>query len=291
LRGPKFRIVDKPSNSVRLWLIELPDSFGAKHDDREASSTTIIQILGTLLAEVSVLKSFALMDALKERFKDGLSHKLLAGLPYPMIYRNVMSREIFDSLPRSGENRLPKDWKFKIVESADLGWVGGLAPGYSEEKALRALKNRYSCYLDPVRVTVRRLAGVPEACRTFDRLRKDGWLDWHLLGAVCSVAVNFRISGNQRTDLTLEDLLKAFNEGMKKTERETDPAIPVSEFTEEALRLNMNVIMSSTLKVSGFECRQRAPDFPAIARFLGERFKYWSDDIPHENPFARPAES
>lgn len=32
-------------------------------------------------------------------------------------------------------------------------------------------------------------------------------------------------------------------------------------------------------------------DFPAIARFLGERFKYWSDDISHEDCFALPGVS
>jgi hypothetical protein len=53
-----------------------------------------------------------------------------------------------------------------------------------------------------------------------------------------------------------------------------DPAIPVSEFTQEALRLNLNMIMLSTLTVLEFECRQRTPDFRAIARLLGQRFKY-----------------
>jgi hypothetical protein len=72
---------------------------------------------------------------------------------------------------------------------------------------------------------------------------------------------------------------------MKTTEREDDPPVPAAEFSEEALRLQLNTIMS-TLKVLGFECRQRTPDFPAIARFLGERFTYWRDDIPHDDALA-----
>jgi hypothetical protein len=77
------------SNTVRLWQVELPDSLGAKHDDWKETSTKMIQILGTLLAEVSVLKSSDLTDVVTQRMKDGLSHKLLAGLPYPVIAVNA----------------------------------------------------------------------------------------------------------------------------------------------------------------------------------------------------------
>jgi hypothetical protein len=33
---------------------------------------------------------------------------------------------------------------------------------------------------------------------------------------------------------------------------------------------------------------QEAPDFPAIFRFLGDRYGYWSDDVPHDPIFDPP---
>jgi hypothetical protein len=210
VRGSAFRVVDKPSNTTRLWRVEPPDSFGAKHDDWKDASNTVIQILGTLLAEISVLKSADLLETVKRRFEDGLSHKLLAGLPYPVIHRNVMAIDTFNSLSRSGKNRLPRDRRFNIVEPADMGWVAGPGHGYSKQRAQEALKNRYSLYLEPVRVTVTRLAKLPEFCSTVQRLRKDGWLDWHVLGAVCGVAVNYRITRNRGTQASPEFLARAF---------------------------------------------------------------------------------
>jgi len=82
----------------------------------------------------------------------------------------------------------------------------------------------------------------------------------------------------------------AYRAAMKRQESETEPPIPLSEFTEQAMRFSMFPVMASTLTNLGFECRQRTPDFRAIARFLGERYKYWTDDIPHPDPFAAPAE-
>jgi hypothetical protein len=131
---------------------------------------------------------------------------------------------------------------------------------------------------------VTRLAKLPEFRSTVQRLRKDGWLDWHILGAVCGVAVNYRITGNRRTHASPEFLTRAFNEAIKTTEKENDP-LSRQPSSRKKLCVQLNTIMSSTLKVLGFECRQRTPDFPAIARFLGERFNYWRDDIPHEDLF------
>jgi hypothetical protein len=286
VRAAAVRVVDRPSNTTRLWEVGLPNSFGAKHDDWKDASDAAIQILGTLLAEISVMKSEDLLEMVRRRFEDGLSHKLLAGLPYPFIYRTVMSSETFNLFSRSGTNRLPEDRHFKVVEPTDMGWVGNLGPGYSRQKADEALANRYSIYLQPVRLTVKRIVETPGFRSTVGLLRKEGWLDWHLLGAVCCVAVNYRLTRNRRTEISPEALNKAFQQAMSRQEEDNDSQIPVTEFSEEALRLRLNTIMMSTLNIMGFECRQRTPDFAAIGRFLGERFNYWRDDIPHEDLFS-----
>ncbi|MDT7687885.1 MAG: hypothetical protein QOE46_644 [Acidobacteriota bacterium] len=43
--------------------------------------------------------------------------------------------------------------------------------------------------------------------------------------------------------------------------------------------------MLSTIKVLGLECHQMTPDFEAIEHFLRYRYNFWSDDIPHKDPF------
>ena len=64
-------------------------------------------------------------------------------------------------------------------------------------------------------------------------------------------------------------------------EDENADLVPISEFSVENLRLLLWTSMQSTLKNLGFELHQITPDFEAISDFLGERYKYWTDDIDH----------
>ena len=43
--------------------------------------------------------------------------------------------------------------------------------------------------------------------------------------------------------------------------------------------------MPSTLAVVGLESHQVTPDFRAIEEFLRHRYNYWTDDLPHADPF------
>jgi hypothetical protein len=43
--------------------------------------------------------------------------------------------------------------------------------------------------------------------------------------------------------------------------------------------------MLSTLKGLGLECHQLTPDFDGIEEFLRHRYNYWTDDLPHSDPF------
>jgi hypothetical protein len=70
---------------------------------------------------------------------------------------------------------------------------------------------------------------------------------------------------------------------MNQPEDENTEEIPISEFTEENFRIMLWTSMQSTLKNLGFELHQTTPDFAAISNFLGERYKYWTDDIDHPN--------
>src|ERR1700724_3325722 len=116
-----------------------------------------------------------------------------------------------------------------------------------------ALKNRYSLYLDPCRATIRRLAEVPEFRATVDRLRGEDWLDWHVLAAVCGITVNYRISANRNVNAAPEEMESAYKAMMNRQESETEPSIPLSEFTEQAMRFNIYLVMASTLTNLGFE--------------------------------------
>jgi len=58
----------------------------------------------------------------------------------------------------------------------------------------------------------------------------------------------------------------------------------MEEFTAESLRRQLSFSMVTTLtKVHGLILPRSTPDFEAISDFLGERYRYWLDDIEHPN--------
>lgn len=61
--------------------------------------------------------------------------------------------------------------------------------------------------------------------------------------------------------------------------------VPLRIFHEDTLLFCLCTNMLSTIKVLGLECHQMTPDFEAIEHFLRYRYNFWSDDIPHKDPF------
>jgi len=60
--------------------------------------------------------------------------------------------------------------------------------------------------------------------------------------------------------------------------------VPLGGFEEDHLRFHFRLGMLAGLGNLGLERRQERPDFPAIERLLRDRFAYFEDDIPHEDP-------
>ena len=65
----------------------------------------------------------------------------------------------------------------------------------------------------------------------------------------------------------------------------TWPQPPAFLYTYDELVWARKVAMLQVVKYWHLELRQRTPDFPAIERLLAERYGYWSDDVPHADPF------
>ena len=77
---------------------------------------------------------------------------------------------------------------------------------------------------------------------------------------------------------------KEFFDLFTSPEAPGEPA-PLRLFTEDALRKAIRFSWPSTLKVWGLELKQNPPDIQAIENLLAQRYSYWLDDCPHNDPF------
>jgi hypothetical protein len=244
----------------------------------------------SILEEISLAPRNRFYEILKNRFKEGILNKIFLGNPYETLYRAFISQELFESSDRMSKTVTESHRSLKIVENTKLPWFGGLLPGYSKELAEEHLQNRYTKLAIPIQLTLKHLSSNSEFKRIVEKLRAEGWLDWHIMSSVFSITVNYRVMVGQAMMKNLsyqntEGINKLYQEALREVEGESSVPVPFSEFTEEKLREHQRLSMISTIKVLGLECRQQTPDLDAIDHFLRHRYNYWTDDIEHTDPF------
>jgi hypothetical protein len=276
--GDRNQLEHIPSNELGQWRLTL-----STNQQREESIEIALKLATTLLEYCSLLQSDEYLNRIEIAFQDGLSHKIFFGKRYGALYKEFITRDLFEDSNRDSLNPPELNRPFSPTVHPQLSWHGALGPGYSKEAADQALKNRYENSLRPIQHTIKWLTQQPSFIDAVHLLREQGWLDWHILNAVSSIVVNYRINKeiNLRTDP--EKWKKRFMELINRPEEENAGPVPISEFSVENLRFHLHISMQSTLKNLGFELHQRTPDLEAISNFLGERYRYWKDDIYHTN--------
>lgn len=112
-------------------------------------------------------------------------------------------------------------------------------------------------------------------------LREKGWKDWHVLMAILNLVLNYRYQ-HKTNNLSMDDYFKFY---VDRPEESTDLIVPLTEFTEKNLKLNLESSMMATMTSLGFSLKGKPIKIDEVSKFLGEKFNYWNDDVPHEDIF------
>lgn len=274
-----------PSNEQISWKITLPSvevEPRKSEDDPSREEITLAAVL-RLLSHVSVLKYGDFYSKLESFLGNDLFNKAFFGARYATAYREFMGREEFETCSGQLSPQVPDD----LVEPkghAELQWNSAPGPFYSEGESLDAIRRRYENSVKPIRLTLERLAGRDHFIELVDRLRSEGWKDWHILMALTNIVVNYRVSASlppSSLDSDQDVILKYMN----REEDETSVPIPLDMVTEEAMRWGMKMGMLASLRGLGHEINIATPPFEAVSEFLRERYNYWDLDVEHDDPF------
>ena len=128
------------------------------------------------------------------------------------------------------------------------------------------------------------LASSEEFRLTAEALRAKGWLDWHIMAAIFNIVMNYRFPVG-RDDLPLEDAKSEMMRAAFRQESATADPVPIGLFTLDAMDENRQRAVLPLMKHWGLELQQKTPDIPAIEQLLADRYGYWDNDVPHEDPF------
>ena len=274
-----------PSNVGRIWNLALPSAIKNQERKTDRLQADILATASSILSEISLLPSNQFLKILEDCFRRGLSMKAYVAAPYETLFNEFVPKEIFELSEKSSHTIRGPQRKFPIKGHEELKWFSEPGPSYSKEKAGEYLRNRYLRLPIPIKYTLKQLSKNPEFMKTVEKLRAKGWLDWHIIAAVMSITVNYRVNQIQGSRKNIESHKKNFLQAMDEPETEDIPPVSLSKYSEENLRTFSQLNMLSTLTVLNLECRQHTPDFKAIEHFLRHRYNYWIDDIEHKDPF------
>lgn len=272
----KILIESIPSNELIRYKVTIPLDKKQDYSDSE-----LLSIVSVLLSDVSLLPKDQFLDHLESALRGGLSGKTLFMQRFKTLYCRFINASDFEFSDRKSKSIPQIERSFHPVLHHQLHWYSSPGPGYSKESAEEQLQNRYNHSIAPIRHTLNRLLQSPLFIDITTGLKKDGWLDWHILLSVALATVNYRINKQLDPTHNLDEYRRQFMEMLYQEEDPNLEVVPLTEFTKDKLRFHLHCSMISTLHNLDLESHQQTPDFNAISDLLAQRYNYWTDDIEH----------
>ena len=222
-----------------------------------------------LVEHVSALSTPQLEPLLDEALANVVP-KLALGRPYT-DHDMHLPAEHYATLAAVDPSELPhvqsKTQAALATASTDPG------PGYSLERDEEFVRNRYARVAERLPKTLRLLRGDTAALTTIERLRGEGWKDWHLLLSILTL-----FTSKLDPDEVLAGTRACREQGG------TEFLAP-GEITEDALRhaftmAGLAVSKTWNLNVAGVRS-------DAVLELLRRRYAFGDTDVDHDDPFQR----
>lgn len=282
------RVESLPRNDGREWVVRLSPANALNVKQYQEFKIELLTMVTLILREASLLPNTDFSMSLESAFQRGLGHILAPARPYEelaAVFAPTIETEISGC-------RFNAPWdcrEGKFLPHDELKWQCGPGPTYSRKEAEEILKKRYQSLASGLRITMVRLASSKEFHKTLQTLRSNGWLDWHILIAIFNIVINHR-NPVDLAEHSLEEGKERLTKAALQVESGADAPIPLGLLSIDNIDQHRRTAMMSLVDFWGLECQQQTPDFPAIEQFLAERYGYWDDDVPHDDPFAAPME-
>lgn len=265
------------------WKLHLTPA--ADCDPQAIHLETVGAVMHFLVSQ-SLLSQQDFSSLMERVFASGLMHKSAIVRPYDELADFLTAEQI---QVMSERPELPIGWSAPVDlvnPSGEMQWPKNLASSYEKnrEKILENIAYRYQTLPAVIGPTLTSLLANAEFTRTARRLQSEGWLDWHLLIAIANIVINHRAASRgmtltrQMTDAQREAFIAlAYTPALA-----TDPLLSPEIFDEDTLRLHLASAAAAGVATLGLTIHVGPIPSDALLEFLGERYRYWEDDTPHD---------
>lgn len=281
--GDRFHVERQSSNNVSKWSVTLPLQLPQDRDKIQDYNSYTLGIAIAIIADLSLLPSENVMSELKNLFKEGITSKVFSGNSYEVVYMDAIPGDLYEEITTLHQIDYLRSIDFSPKTHKALLWKDSLLQEYNRKEELNNIRLRYDRSVVPIRETLQKLNKDASFKEIVKRLRNDNWKDWHILMGLAMIAVNYRV--NKTGYRNSEEMKELFRTHMETEESEVSILVPLSEFSEKAIRSALSMTMLSTMKNFDLEPKGETPNIQAIQTFWGQRLNYWDDDVEHEDMF------
>jgi hypothetical protein len=278
----ELEIEEVPDNTCVTRVIRLPQP---GPEPREGIAGYAFAVASTLVKTVSALPHKPFLELMEKHYKGGMSSRVTIYVANESLFEEFYDELIYGQIYSTAGSSGAGACDFVVDTWEGLEGPKGLHPLYSAKDSLRAVRQRYETLITLTKDTVRRLMESEQFRELIAELRKLGWKDWHILTGLEGVRFNYILNRAPRLISAVESHDNAFLKEIRaKGTNEDVFKVPVSAFTLEEMKRNVHLSQLDTLRVLGLEMWQPTPNFSGMDSLL-TRFRYWEDDLPHEDPF------
>ena len=273
--GTEERVQVAPSNTgleCKIFLTPYSDGL-----DRETLDRETFTVLARMLFSMSMRSDEEVLALLDQAAGSGLLNKLHIGRSYDEVaslldadhYRACWAAQVAD-----------RATAFVPQQVEDLAAPEGPGPRYDHDEALENVGRRYERVSDLYALTISRVLADERVRGLLERLRKEGWLDWHLICAVAGIATNYRankLGYYSNGGVNRQAAFDLFN--TKETAESI--VVPLEAFNEDTYATILRVNAATIAAGFGLMPPTKTPNLDATVDVLRKRYGYGSDDVPH----------
>lgn len=285
----EIKVVEKFDNDRLEWDIKIPsykDNLPQEIGDRTCSTLAYgISVLGYC----TTLKQADFQGKVEAAFKSGLMNKTFFARPYPEIYKEMIAPDMFMEKEKGNLASIEADRTYDFHEHSELTWCDNDGIFYDSEEAKLQAQNRYNRLSKLMAVVWPKILASKKHKEFFAELKEKGYKDWHISLIACNAVANHignkRIWAGVADDRYMQELQRIIMAIINGDMNDEVEKFNIDEIDVQEFRMQTETSFALIMKTWGMVIQTPVPDFQAIRKFMGERYKVFEIDVPHDNLF------
>lgn len=284
-----IKVIEKFDNASLEWDIKIPrftDTTPQEIDDR--TRYTLAYAI-SVLAYCTTLQQEDFQEKVEAAFENGLASKTFFARPYPEMYKEMIAPKTFMEKEKTELESIETTRAYNFNEHPELAWRDEDGMFFDNEEAELHAQNRYNRLSQLMKVVWPKILSSKKHRGFFEGLKSKGYRDWHLSLIACNAVANHVANKKVWTGVADEQYMQNLQRViMSIIEGEINEEIEqfdIDEMDAQEFAMQDETSFASIMKTWGLVIRSPVPNFQALRRFMGERYKVFDTDVPHDSLF------